>query len=482
MSPTRREVLIAGLAAAAAVGVAPMAAARSGTSAMPAERRPLPPLDGEVRVDDASRAAAADDFGHIVRRTPEAVLLPGSDRDVATTIRRAGRKGGTLAPRGQGHSVFGRSQAREGIVADMRTLPAVRDVGKDRIAVDAGATWREVLAATLPQGLTPPVLTEYLDLSVGGTLVVGGVGATTSRFGLQSDNVLEMRVVTGAGETLTCSPSRNADLFDAVRAGLGQVGVITRATLTLVAAPQRVRRFLLIYPDLRTLLKDERLVAGDDRFDSVQGAALLTPAGWAFRLDAVKQFGDAPPDDDALLAGLSDERPEAQLSTLPYLDYLDRLAALERALRANGQWLLPHPWLTTFVGDSAVERVAGGELARLTAADLGPFGQVVLSPFRRQAVASPLLRLPADDLCYAFNLVRIPATDDAGEVDRLVTANRAVYDRVRAAGGTLYPVSAFPMSRGDWRRHLGSAFERLQDAKRRFDPHNVLTPGYEVFS
>ena len=52
--------------------------------------------------------------------------------------------------------------------------------------------------------------------------------------------------------------------------------------------------------------------------------------------------------------------------------------------------------------------MVSGELARLTPADLGTFGQVVLSAFRRQAVTSPLLRLPADDLCYAFNLVRIP--------------------------------------------------------------------------
>ena len=100
---------------------------------------------------------------------------------------------------------------------------------------------------------------------------------------------------------------------------------------------------------------------------------------------------------------------------------------------------------------------------------------------RRRAIRSPLLRLPDDELCHTFNLIRIPTTGAAAEVDRLVRANRAVYERVRAAGGTLYPVSALPMSRDDWRTHFGPAFRRLRDAKRRFDPHNVLTPGYEVF-
>jgi FAD/FMN-containing dehydrogenase len=448
---------------------------------MPTGRAPPPPLDGEIRFDDASRAAAASDFGHIVHRTPEGVLQLGSDQDLATTIRWAAGRGHRVAPHGQGHSVFGRSQIRDGIVVDMRQLRTVRSVHDDRVVVDGGAKWSEVLAATLPQGHTPPVLTDYLELSVGGTLVVGGIGGMTSRFGMQSDNVLEMEVVTGKGQQVTCSPNSNADLFNAVRAGLGQVGVITRATIKLIPAPQEVRRCLLIYPDLSTMLKDERLLAADNRFDAVQGAVLPTPTAWTFRLDAMRQFSGNPPDDNALLAGLSDDRSKAQLSTLRYFDYLNRLAALESTLRANGQWFCPHPWLTTFIGDSKVESVVSGELADLTAADLGTFGQVVLSPFRRQAVTAPLLRLPADDLVYAFNLVRIPTTDAPAEADRLVTANRAVYDRVRAAGGALYPVSAFPMSRDDWRGHFGSAFRLLSEAKEKFDPEHVLTPGYEVF-
>jgi cytokinin dehydrogenase len=77
--------------------------------------------------------------------------------------------------------------------------------------------------------------------------------------------------------------------------------------------------------------------------------------------------------------------------------------------------------------------------------------------------------------------VRFPPSDDAAEARRLVTANRAAYERVRAAGGTLYPVSAFPMSAADWRAHFGAAFGRLRDAKREHDPGHVLTPGYEVF-
>lgn len=39
---------------------------------------------------------------------------------------------------------------------------------------------------------------------------------------------------------MTCSPSKDADLFNAVLGGLGQFGIITRARIMLQEAPQKV--------------------------------------------------------------------------------------------------------------------------------------------------------------------------------------------------------------------------------------------------
>ncbi|MGH9024777.1 MAG: FAD-binding protein, partial [Acidimicrobiia bacterium] len=443
-----------------------------------------PPLDGELSFDEERLRRTVGDFGHIVHESPAGLLLPGSADDVAETIQWTAQRGRKFAAQGQHHSTFGRSAVKDGIVADMSTLRKIGLVEGDTIVVDAGAKWSEVLDATLGHGMTPPVLTDYIELSVGGTLVVGGVGGTTSSFGMQSDNVVEMEVVTGKGEKVNCSATNNAELFNTVRAGLGQVGVITRATLKLVAAPESVRRFLLLYPDLATMLKDARLLSGDNRFDAVQGAILGSPSGGlAFRLDAAKYFTGNLPDDNALLSGLSDDPAQRQPTTIGYFDYLTRLAALEQALRANGQWFFPHPWIATFVGDSEIESVVNAELAALNpATDLGQFGQVVVSPIKKQAIASPLVPMPSERLCYAFNLIRIPPTDDANNASRLVEANKAMYERVKAAGGTLYPVSAFPLSGAEWRDHFGSAFAQMDAAKRKFDPGKVLTPGYDIFS
>jgi FAD/FMN-containing dehydrogenase len=175
---------------------------------------------------------------------------------VAAAVRLAAGQGRRFAAQGRRHSVFGRAQAGDGVVADMGRLRTIHAVQGDQVVMDAGATWREVVAATLPHGRTPPVLTDYLDLSVGGTLAVGGVGSATTRLGVVTDHLLQLQVVTGRGEQVSCSPDHHPGLFDAVRAGLGQVGVVTGATLRLVPAPELVRRFLLFYPDLATMLGD----------------------------------------------------------------------------------------------------------------------------------------------------------------------------------------------------------------------------------
>jgi cytokinin dehydrogenase len=75
----------------------------------------------------------------------------------------------------------------------------------------------------------------------------------------------------------------------------------------------------------------------------------------------------------------------------------------------------------------------------------------------------------------------MPASNDAGEAARMTARNRALYERVRHAGGMLYPVAAFAMSAADWRDHFGPAWSALGDAKQRYDPGHTLTPGYEVF-
>ncbi|CAD6240290.1 unnamed protein product [Miscanthus lutarioriparius] len=112
----------------------------------------------------------------------------------------------------------------------------------------------------------------------------GGVASTPAGAGLVAaliSNVLELDVVTGTGEVVTCSKHKDADLFDAVLGGLGQFGIITRARIPLAPAPARARWVRLLYTGAADLTTDqERLI--DERgggalaglMDYVEGSVL----------------------------------------------------------------------------------------------------------------------------------------------------------------------------------------------------------------
>ncbi|WP_247518901.1 FAD-binding protein [Bradyrhizobium sp. 190] len=479
MSSDRRMFLSAGLG----VTVALASRASGLTTSAKAVSLESPPFPGNVSLDAEARAATAHDFGRLIHMQPRGVLRPASSADIASLMRWARSQGVKVAARGQGHSIYGRALVENGIVVDMAAMNSIRDIRQDRVVVDAGATWRDLLDATLAQGLTPPVLTNYLGLSVGGTVAVGGIGAASSRHGMQTDNVIALDVVTGDGNEVSCSATENPDLFNAVRAGLGQCGIVTRATLRLMRAPERVRRFQLFYRDLPSLTADQRRVLTEGRFDQLQGAVLPDGrGGWRYQLDgAVYHASGSTPDDKAVLSGLSDERGAAVIADLTYREDALAFGKFESLLRSKGQWSTPQPWLLTFLRGSNAERLAGDILAGLTGDAVGPFGRITVYPVFTKAFGTPLVRLPEEDVVFVFNLIRIPASNDAATAERMAAENRTLYDRIREAGGVQYPVGAFAMSPFDWEIHFGAGWPQLREAKQRHDPGHLLAPGYNVF-
>lgn len=475
-----RRTLLQG--ALVAVAFNPMS--RGWASTLEAGSVPLPPLDGELLMDTASRTAAAEDFGHILHRTPWAVLVPGSVKDIVAMVRFARRQGLRIAAArglGESHSTFGQSQVAAGIVIDMSTLSTIHELREDSAWVDAGVRWHELLQASLPHGKSPPVLTDYIELSIGGTLSAGGIGGQAFRWGLQVDNVLEMDVVTGRGELVRCSRWRERPLFDAVRSGLGQFGIIVRARVRLVEVPPRARTYTALYNDLHRFMEDQRRLIEDGRFDYVEGSAVASNGGRAFQLEVVKYFTPgSEPHDARLLAGLGFQPGTLQVSDGSYFDFANRLAPLVELLKQLGVWGFPHPWLDMFVPSRSAEAFVQEVLAQTTEADMGQ-GPILLYPFRASELTTPFLRTPNDRHIFLFSLLRTAIPPTPENVASLVQKNRAIFDRLTAIGGKIYPVDAVPLSPADWRRHFHPDWERFAHAKRRYDPDRILTPGQGIF-
>jgi FAD/FMN-containing dehydrogenase len=298
---------------------------------------------------------------------------------------------------------------------------------------------------------------------------------------LQVDNVLEMDVVTGLGELVRCSASRNRQLFDAVRAGLGQFGIIVRARVRLVKVAPRARTYLARYHDLRLFLRDQKKLIDEGRFDYVEGSVVSTDSGRAYQLEVVKYFTPgAEPDNSRMLAGLSFEPGTSQVTDGSYFDFANRLAPLVELLKRTGAWALPHPWLDTFVPERVTASFVEQVLAQTPEAEMGQ-GPILLYPFHLEKLTAPFARAPTGRTAFLFSLLRTAVPPTPENVAALVAKNHALLDTLTPLGGKRYPVGSVDMSPTDWREHFHPFWERFQHARRSFDPDHVLTPGQGIF-
>jgi hypothetical protein len=485
---SRRSLLLALAGAAAVTGFDPVTRAWATAENDEPSFAKLPPLDGRLLLPGTGGLAPyQDDYGHIVHRTPAAVLLPGSVRDIAAVIRFAGPLGIPVAPRGQGHQTYGQAQVDGGVVIDLSTLDAITvDPGGRTVTAQAGALWHAVLTAAVAHGLTPPVFTDYIELSIGGTLSVGGFGGATSHFGAQVDTVTALQVVTGTGEIVECSATEHRDVFEAALAGLGQFGVITRASIALVAAPQMVREYTLPgYPTVAALTADQRKTLRDGRFDWLEGQlSPATPSGWTYELEGAVYYDEAnPPVDAEVLSGLSYVgTPQTVDST--YVDFVNQLAPAISYLESTGEWYDPHPWINVFLPDESVDAYMEAALANLTARDIGASGVVLLYPVPTRLLTRPFLRMPDSEVAFLFALLRTASPDtDAISVVQGLAGNRTLYDDAVRVGATQYPIGSIPdLTAQDWAHQYGPQFARFRALKRRLDPYRIMTPGQGIFA
>ncbi|WP_250281600.1 DUF6182 family protein [Frankia sp. CiP1_Cm_nod2] len=460
----------------------------------PAPPAAAPSFDGVLTRDDASLRWAADDFGHLVHHRPRAVLRAASVSDVVRAVRLALDMGCTLTARGRGHSVYGQAQAADGLVVDMSGLNRVDGVTASTIRAQAGARWADVVDAALGRSRAVPVLTDVVDTSVGGTLSVGGIGGASHRHGLQIDNVAELSVVTGTGQLLTCSPTRDRSLFHGVLGGLGQCSLIVAATLRTVPAPRRVRYGLRAHHSLDRCLAVLRRLAADDGPDFLQGHVLLAASGrWQYAVEtAVYEYGprsdhDHAPGTATGSAAGTGTGTGRQAEARSYRDFVHRMAPAEAAARASGEWFQPHAWLTVLMPDATVSTLAasvfGGPAPRGLTGPAEPRLVGLLFPIHPgNADGSPTpIPMPAGPgPVWVLSVLRGGRADDPAGAAALVEANRATRDAAVALGGTVYPINAVPTQPDYWRAHFGQQWPGRQALRARFDPAAILTPGYGI--
>lgn len=94
--------------------------------------------------------------------------------------------------------------------------------------VQGMCTYEDLVDVLLPYGLAPTVVPQLKTITLGGAVTGMGVESTSFRNGLPHEAVLEMDVLTGTGDILTCSPTRNTDLYRGFPNSYGSLGYSVR--------------------------------------------------------------------------------------------------------------------------------------------------------------------------------------------------------------------------------------------------------------
>ncbi|UZJ24507.1 FAD-binding oxidoreductase [Rhodococcus antarcticus] len=108
------------------------------------------------------------------------------------------------------------------------------DVSGRTADVAGMCTYEDLVAATLPFGLAPMVVPQLKTITLGGAVTGLGIESTSFRNGLPHESVLEMDVLTGAGEIVTATrDNEHADLFSGFANSYGTLGYATRLRIEL---------------------------------------------------------------------------------------------------------------------------------------------------------------------------------------------------------------------------------------------------------
>ncbi|MFB3922262.1 MAG: FAD-binding protein [Terriglobia bacterium] len=446
---------------------------------------------GQVLLDEATRDAVATDFGRLIVRKPSAVVRPASAQDVANVVRFSAKNSLGVSTRGGGHSQTGQSLS-EHIVLDMTSLSDVRRIDEQGgyVVCQAGLTWRGLVEQLAARQLSPPVLTNNLDVTIGGTLSSGGLGVASWRHGTQADNCLELEVVTGTGEIVRCSPEQDRDLFDAVRAGMGQFGVITEAMLKLRRHHPKFRSYYLLYDNLNFLLEDLQTLMVEERFDYLESWCAPCPQGfrkvgegrtpfaqWFFPLHGtIETDGTSHPETTKKLAGLRLYK-HVHSEDGEIGEFFARLDGLFALWKRGGAWDFTHPWMECVLPWQSTMMYISRVLENFPPQALVG-GHILLWPARGNVSAAPLFMRPKSDFVMGFGI--LPAFPKHLVEEPLFHLNMASQGAMML-GGKRYLSGWIKFDHNQWKAHYGEMWSKVVELKKKFDPQGVLNPGFVLY-
>ena len=390
------------------------------------------------------------------------MATPNSAEEVQSIVRRAARDKMQLAVRGGGHSQGGQCLTDGGLVVHTNKLNRVQPLDRELVRAQGGAQWGQVVDALRGTRQLPPVLADVAEVTVGGTLSAGGFGSASHRYGLQLGQVQQLEVITGTGERVRCSRTGNANLFDAVRGGQGQFGIITEAWVRLRKAGERIRQYELRYRDFDRFESDFEQIVDHDRFDHfrvetrVHAREIILSAGAEY---------DDHHEDAAALEGLGHDKIVSIQDT----------AEVGRAGMVPKQvydWNKHHPWRDWIMPWDTLRILLTQPWLDRRWVLGAPFSWIGMYPIRTTEIDAPFFMHPKGERAISYSIFAL--LHDYGKASLLAGRLKEIDRSLVELGGKSYLSGGVGYRPGEWKEHYGENFEMGIGWKREFDPKGVF--------
>jgi len=446
-------------------------------------------IEGEIISSEEAIKEVSEDFGRIIHKEPLLIMRPRSSNDVSEIMKYAYKNNIRISTRAAAHSQSGQSLNEGGILIDTANLNNIYEINEKQhwFLADAGIIWKELVEKVLPFNLLPPVLTNNLNVSLGGTHSMAGLGISSFRYGTQADNCLELEIVSYNGEVLWCSNNKNKELFSHSLCGLGQFGLITKIKHKLKTVKPLVISYYLLYDEIEALLKDARMLMEEERIDYIEGWAVPLPQGFKTINGSKRPFVQwfYPMHITIEIDSHEKERGEEILSDLSYYRFVHkeiqsiyefslRLEPLFEIWRKTGYWNNAHPWMECILPWSIANDYIKKSLENIPPFILGG-GHILLWPAKKKDPLSPLFMIPKEDFILGFGILPgIPKN----EVRNIIPLLNQLSDLCMQMGGKRYLSGWIEFDLPRWKNHFGDYFYRLSELKNAYDPNRLLNSDF----
>ena len=192
--------------------------------------------------------------------TPEAVVAPGSTKEVAAIVKLANEANVPITVRSAGTSLSdGAIAVCGGIILLMGRMDRILEVNTEGLymVAEAGALVKECQAAAKKHNLVyagDPSSAETCQ--IGGNLATNAGGMRAMKYGVTRDSVRAITVVLPSGEIMrfgskVVKNSSGYDLKDLIIGSEGTLGIVTEATLKIIPKPEHAISILVPFRSMR---------------------------------------------------------------------------------------------------------------------------------------------------------------------------------------------------------------------------------------